>query len=135
MTGTDAYYGVSRYDQFAEVDFVLMDDDSPKIRGVPFIVVGEGELPAEYGTNERFQRISGGMKVRYPIILFEGHFELFVEGGGMLSYYQADAIGTPYEIEVTAGVGGRLLIGKGWSIEIAGRAPVVGFPGPASAIP
>jgi hypothetical protein len=123
LTGTHAYYGVSTNEMnFGEVDFVLTDQLSGRLQGVPFVVAGRGTLPAEYGPErESYDRLSGGLKARYPWRLLKDKLELFLEAGGMVSYYQADAIITPYELEVIGGLGGLFRFGEGWSVDLGWR--------------
>jgi len=108
---------------FGEVDFVLTEQSGGKLQGVPFVLAGEGRLPARYeAQDDRFQRLSLGTKARYPFPVVAERVVFFLEGGGMVSYYDSDAIGTPFELEVVAGVGAEFNLGKGWAIDAAARA-------------
>ncbi len=122
--GAESVYGRSNHDvQFGEVDFVLQDADGGALQGVPFVVAGQGTLPAEYGDgSESFSRISVGQKARYPIVLREGKIYVYLEGGAMVSYYEADAIHTPIEFESVVGIGTQIQFGEGWWVNLAFRA-------------
>ncbi len=104
MLGTETQVGVSSNDMtFGEVDFVLETEDGSTIQGVPFLAVGQGTLPEQYGDDVSYQRVSLGQKVRLPLRLAKGRVVVYVEAGGMVSYYESEAIGTPFEPEVVAG--------------------------------
>jgi hypothetical protein len=121
--GAQSMYGRSKDSMnFGEVDVVLMDREGGRTLMVPFVVVGEGTLPAEYGDNESFQRVSAGNKARLPIVLRDGRVVLYVEAGGMVSYYEGGSIGTPFELEVVGGVGAQVDLGKGWWVDVGARA-------------
>jgi len=123
MVGTETNYGVSDNSMsFGEVNFVLADNEESPIQGVPFILAGQGTLPEQYGNDVAYQRVSLGEKVRLPFRLVEGKLVVYIEAGGMVSYYQSEAIGTPYEAEVLAGGGVQLNLGKGWSADLGARA-------------
>ena len=121
--GTQTAYGRSNNDMnFGEVDLVLEDREGGRVLMVPFFVMGEGTLPPAFGDRERFQRFSAGNKARLPFPLRQGRVVIYVEAGGMVSYYDADAIGTPVELEVIAGVGAQAERGKGWWRDVGARA-------------
>jgi len=123
MVGTGTQYGVSSNDMsFGEVDFVLESEDGGNVQGVPFFVFGQGTLPQEYGDDIPYQRVSLGEKVRLPFRIAEGKVVVYVEAGGMVSYYESEAIGTPFEPEVVGGVGVQMNLGKNWSIDLGARA-------------
>ena len=71
---------------------------------------------ARYSVELRIPALRYWRLDRVPYLVF------YVEGGGMVSYYQADAIGTPIEGELIAGVGAQVDLGKGWWLDIAARA-------------
>jgi len=120
--GTQSVYGRSDHDMnFGEVDLVLEDLEGGRVLMVPFVVVGEGSLPAEFGTPGRYQRFSAGNKARLPFPLRQGKVVLYVEAGGMVSYYDASAIGTPVELEAIAGAGTQVELGKGWWLDFGAR--------------
>jgi hypothetical protein len=123
MLGTEAHYGVSEHSMaFGELNMVLADDEGSSIQGVPFLLAGQGILPPQYGDDVSYQRVSLGQKVRYPLRLAEGRVLIYLEAGGMVSYYESDAIGTPFEPEVVAGGGVQLNLGKKWSANLGARA-------------
>lgn len=123
MVGTETQFGVSSNDMsFGELDFVLADHEESPVQGVPFLVVGQGTLPEQYGDGIAYQRVSLGEKVRLPLRLAGGKVVLYIEAGGMVSYYDSEAIGTPFEPEVVAGGGVQLNLGKNWFIDIGARA-------------
>lgn len=121
---TQSYYGRSDDElNFAEVDLVLEDREGGRLQMVPFVLFGEGRLPGEFGPGrETFQRVSAGNKARLPFVLKDGKWVLYVEAGGMVSYYDADGIGTPVELEVVGGVGAQVDLGKGWWLDVGARA-------------
>ncbi|MHC4547716.1 MAG: hypothetical protein ACYTEZ_02980 [Planctomycetota bacterium] len=125
LSGAQTLYGVADNDMnFGELDVILAErEEDNGVQAVPFLVVGEGTLPEEYGPQrESFQRTSVGQKVRFPARLFRGRVILYFEGGAMVSYYRADAIGTPWELEFVAGVGSQINLGKGWGLDLGVRA-------------
>jgi hypothetical protein len=89
---------------------------------VPFLVAGQGRLPPEYGDDETFQRLSVGHKVRLPVRLASGRVVVYVEAGGMISYYEAEPIGTPFEPELLGGGGVMIDLGDGWAVDLGARA-------------
>jgi len=122
MMGAETHYGVSGNDlNFGEVDVVLEDAEGSRLQGVPFLLVGQGKLPVAYDGGETFDRLSLGQKVRLPIRFAEGRVAFYVEGGAMVSYYQADAISTPFELEMLGGGGVMLELGDGWSVDLGAR--------------
>jgi hypothetical protein len=122
MVGTETRYGVSDHDMsFGEVALVLRNEDEAAVQSVPFLVVGQGTLPERYGDDLPYQRVSLGEKVRLPIKV--GRSVIFyIEAGGMVSYYESEAIGTPFEPEVIAGAGVQVDLGGSWSIDLGARA-------------
>ncbi len=123
MVGTETQYGVATNDMtFGELNVVLDDGGDSALQGVPFLVVGQGTLPPQYGDDVSYQRVSLGEKVRLPIRLAKGKVVLYIEAGGMVSYYESEAIGTPFEPEVVGGGGAQLNLGKSWSIDFGARA-------------
>lgn len=123
MVGTETQFGVSSNDMsFGEVDLVLEDEDGGTVQSVPFLVFGQGTLPEQYGDDVSYQRVSLGEKVRLPLRLAKGRVVVYVEAGGMVSYYESEAIGTPFEPEVIAGGGVQLNLGDNWSIDFGARA-------------
>ena len=120
--GAESAYGVGNHEMsFAQVEILLEGEDGSRFATVPFLVAGEGRLPERYGPErERYQRVSVGDKVRIPFEVADG-VVVFIEGGGMVSYYEADAIGTPFELELVAGAGTQIRLGKGWWLAFAGR--------------
>lgn len=123
MVGTETHYGVSDNDMsFGEVGMVLTGEDEGTVQSVPFLVVGQGTLPEAYGNDVAFQRVSLGEKVRLPLKIAGGSVIFYIEAGGMVSYYEAEAIGTPFEPEVMAGAGVQVDLGKKWSIDAGARA-------------
>jgi hypothetical protein len=122
MVGTETQYGVSSNDMsFGEVNFVLEDQEGSKVQGVPFLVFGQGTLPEQYGDDVSYQRLSLGEKVRLPFRIAEGRVVVYVEAGGMVSYYESEAIGTPFEPEVLAGGGVQMNLGKNWFVDVGAR--------------
>ncbi len=104
MVGTETQYGVASNDMtFGELNVVLDDGGDSPIQGVPFLVVGQGTLPEQYGDDISYQRVS-------------------LEAGGMVSYYQSEAIGTPFEPELVGGGGVQMNLGENWSIDFGARA-------------
>jgi hypothetical protein len=123
MVGTGTQYGVASNDMsFGELNLVLADNEDSPVQGVPFLVVGQGTLPPQYGDDISYQRVSIGEKVRVPFRLAKGKVVVYVEAGGMVSYYDSEAIGTPFEPEVVAGGGVQLNLGKNWSVDLGARA-------------
>jgi len=123
MVGSETHYGVSDNSMsFGEVNFVLADNEESPIQGVPFVLAGQGTLPESYGNGIGYQRVSLGEKVRLPFRLVGGKLVVYIEAGGMVSYYQSEAIGTPFEPEILAGGGVQLDLGKGWSADLGARA-------------
>jgi hypothetical protein len=123
MIGTETQYGVSDNDMsFGEVNFVLEEKDGSRVQGVPFLVFGQGTLPEQYGDDVSYQRLSLGEKVRLPFRIAGGKVIVYVEAGGMVSYYESEAIGTPFEPEVIGGGGVQINLGDNWSIDIGARA-------------
>jgi len=123
LVGTETHYGVSDHDMsFGEVNFVLADEEDSPIQGVPFLVAGQGTLPAEYGSNVGYQRVSLGEKVRLPFRLVGGKLVAYIEAGGMVSYYESEAIGTPFEPEILLGGGVQADLGKNWFVDVGARA-------------
>ncbi|HEX5139188.1 MAG TPA: hypothetical protein VFY93_19630 [Planctomycetota bacterium] len=121
--GTNAHYGVSDNDMsFGEVEMVLADAEKSPFQGVPFLVVGQGTLPEEYGNDVSYQRVSLGEKVRLPIEAAGGQVIFYIEAGGMVSYYESEAIGTPFEPEIVMGGGMSVKLGKNWLLDIGARA-------------
>ncbi|MHC4817805.1 MAG: hypothetical protein ACYTF8_07100 [Planctomycetota bacterium] len=124
FTGAQTFYGVSNNDQnFAEVDFVLVEKERvSKIQGVPFVAFGSGRLPVEYGPErDSFQRASIGQKVRYPFYFWKRRLAVYLEVGGLLTYYSGGTISEPWDLEVTGGVGSSLNLGKGWGVDLGAR--------------
>lgn len=123
LMGTESHLGISEHDMnFGEVGFVLEERDGSRLQSVPFVLAGAGRLPDEYGpNNDSFQRLSLGNKARVPFPVGK-KFVVYLEGGAMVSYYEADAIGTPFELEVVAGIGTAVDLGNGWSLDFAVRA-------------
>ena len=123
LSGYESHYGRADHEMnFAEVALVLEEDGEDWIQNLPFIVVGQGRLPGEYGPErENYLRASIGHKIRFPFRFKEGKYIVYVEVGGMASYYEADAIGTPFEPEFMAGIGTQLDLGSGWRIDLAAR--------------
>ncbi|MHC4971980.1 MAG: hypothetical protein ACYTG3_06580 [Planctomycetota bacterium] len=124
FTGAQTFYGVSNNDQnFAEVDFVLVEKERvSRVQGVPFVAFGSGRLPFEYGpARNSFQRASFGQKVRYPFYFFEQKVAVYIEAGGLVSYYSGGTIAEPWDLEVTGGVGSQINLGKGWGVDFAAR--------------
>ena len=122
MVGTETQYGVSNNDMsFGELNLVLEETDGSRVQGVPFFVYGQGTLPEQYGDDVSYQRLSLGEKVRLPFRIGDGRVVLYVEAGGMVSYYEAEAIGTPFEPELVAGGGVQLNLGKNWFVELGAR--------------
>jgi hypothetical protein len=122
MLGTEAHYGIARHDMtFGEVNFVLAGEEESPVQGVPFIVAGQGKLPEKYGNDISYQRLSFGEKVRLPKTLAHGRVVLYAEAGGMVSYYESEAIGTPYEPEVVVGGGAQMDLGKKWFVDLGAR--------------
>lgn len=120
MLGTEAHYGVSDNSMaFGEMDLVLADEEESPIQGVPFLLAGQGILPPQYGDDISYQRVSVGQKVRYPIRFAQGKVLVYLEAGGMVSYYESSAIGTPFEPEGVIGAGVQLNLGNKWSIDLA----------------
>ncbi|MCK6458924.1 MAG: acyloxyacyl hydrolase [Planctomycetes bacterium] len=123
MVGTETHYGVSDNDMsFGEVNVVLAGDDESTVQGVPFLVVGQGTLPEQYGNDISYQRVSLGEKVRLPLRVAGGSVIFYVEAGGMVSYYESEAIGEPFEPEIVAGAGAQIDLGKKWSLDVGARA-------------
>jgi preprotein translocase subunit Sec61beta len=123
MVGTDTHYGVSDNSMsFGEVEMVLADQEKSPLQGVPFLLVGQGTLPEEYGNDISYQRVSLGEKVRLPLRVAEGNVIFYIEAGGMVSYYQSEAIGTPFEPEMVVGGGVSVNFGKNWMFDIGARA-------------
>ena len=124
LMGAESNYGISAHDMnFGEIGLILEEKEGwSRVQAVPFLLFGQGTLPPRYGDDESFQRTSLGEKIRYPVRLFDGRVVVYAEGGGMLSHYQSDAIGTPWELELVAGVGTQIRVGKGWSIDLGARA-------------
>ena len=121
MLGAETHYGVSGNDlNFGEVNLVLEDEDGSRVQGVPFLLVGQGQLPAEYEGGS-FDRFSLGQKLRLPFRIGAGRVLLYVEGGAMVSYYQAEAISTPFELEMLGGGGVMVDLGDGWSLDLGAR--------------
>jgi len=122
MLGAETHYGVSGNDlNFGEVNLVLEDEAGSRVQGVPFLLVGHGQLPAQYDGGESFDRLSLGQKLRLPIRLADGRVTLYIEGGAMVSYYQADAISTPFELEMLGGGGVMVDLGDGWAVDLGAR--------------
>ena len=124
FTGAQTFYGVSNNDQnFAEVDFVLVEKERrSRIQGVPFVAFGAGRLPAEYGPDRNsFQRTSIGQKVRYPFYFLQEKVVIYVEAGGIVSYYSGGSIDDPWDLEATAGIGSQINLGRGWGLDLAAR--------------
>jgi hypothetical protein len=124
FSGAQTFYGVSKNDQnFAEVDFVLVERErASRIQGIPFVAFGAGRLPVEYGPDrESFQRASIGQKVRYPFYFLERKVAVYIEVGGLVSYYSGGSISEPWDLEVTAGVGTQFNLGKGWGLDLGAR--------------
>jgi hypothetical protein len=123
MVGTETHYGVSDNDMsFGEVNVVLGGEDQSTVQSVPFLVVGQGTLPEEYGGDIAYQRVSLGEKVRLPIKVAGGSVIFYIEAGGMVSYYESEAIGEPFEPEVMGGVGVQVDLGKKWLLDLGARA-------------
>lgn len=124
FVGTQSVYGVSDHDQqFGEVGFILEDAEGSSFKSIPFVVAGAGRLPAAYGPgNESYQRLSIGEKLRFPIPIVKGRATVYLEGGAMVSYYEASAIEVPFEVEAVAGAGIQLDLGGGWWLDFAARA-------------
>jgi hypothetical protein len=123
MVGTETHYGVSDNDMsFGEVAVVLSGEDEGMVQSVPFLVVGQGTLPEQYGSDIAYQRVSLGEKVRLPLKVAGGRVIFYIEAGGMVSYYESEAIGTPFEPEAMAGVGVQVDLGKEWSLDVGTRA-------------
>jgi len=123
MVGTDTHFGVSDNDMsFGELEVVLADQEKSPFQGVPFLLAGKGTLPEEYGSNIAYQRVSLGEKVRLPIKAAEGRVIFYIEAGGMVSYYESEAIGTPFELEAVIGGGAQVDLGKKWSLDLGARA-------------
>lgn len=124
FSGAQTFYGVSNNDQsFAEVNFVLVEKErSSRVQGVPFVAFGSGRLPFEYGPGrESYQRASIGQKVRYPFYFLEQRVAVYVEAGGLVSYWSGGPITDPWDLEVTGGVGSQINLGKGWGVDVAAR--------------
>ena len=123
MVGTETQYGMAKNDMsFGEVNVVLEEEDGSRLQGVPFLVFGQGTLPEQYGDDVSYQRLSLGEKVRLPFRIGDGRVVLYVEAGGMVSYYESEAIGTPFEPELVAGGGVQLNLGKNWFVDVGARA-------------
>jgi hypothetical protein len=122
MAGAETHYGLSPNEaSFGEFKLVLEDAEGSPIQGVPFLVAGKGTLPERYGDDETYDRVSLGQLVRLPVKLFAGRVIAYLEAGGMISYYQSDAIGTPFEPELTGGVGFQVDLGKRWALDLGAR--------------
>ena len=123
FTGAESHVGFGAHDlAFGEVGAIFEGENGSRVKAVPFLLAGEGRLPSEFGPErESFSRISVGDKARLPFPLND-RFVLYLEGGAMVSYYEADAIGTPFELEVIAGVGAQVELGDGWNLDFAARA-------------
>lgn len=123
LMGAESNYGFSANDlNFGEFGLVLEEREGSRLQAVPFLLFGQGTLPEEYGENESFQRTSFGDKIRFPVRLADGRVIVYAEGGAMISHYEAESIGTPWEIEIVIGVGTQIRFGKGWSIDLGARA-------------
>jgi hypothetical protein len=121
--GAQSYYGQAEHDMnFGEMDFILVEREEGAIELIPFLVYGQGTLPDDYAAGgSRYQRTSIGHKVRLPVRFQDGKIIVYLEGGAMVSYYDAEEIGTPFEPEAVVGVGTQVRIGKGWSVDLAAR--------------
>jgi hypothetical protein len=122
FSGAQTFYGISKHDQnFAEVDFVLVEKErATKIQGVPFVAFGAGRFPYESG-GQSFQRASVGQKVRYPFYFKDGRIAIYLEAGGLLTYYSSALIEEPWDLEVTGGIGSQIGLGKGWGLDFGAR--------------
>lgn len=124
FSGAQTFYGISNNEQsFAEVDLVLVEKErGSRIQGVPFVAFGAGRLPVEYGSGaESFQRASIGQKVRYPFYFLKGKVSVYVEAGGLVTYYSSPTIVEPWDLEVTAGLGSQFNLGNGWGLDLGAR--------------
>jgi hypothetical protein len=122
--GAQSFYGRSANEMnFGEVDMVLMSADGDRLQGIPFFAAGQGMLPGRYDPDgEHFERYSLGTKLRYPFAFRDGRFIVYVEAGGMMSFYAAEAIGSPFVPELVAGVGAQFGLGTGWWFDLGARA-------------